>query len=637
MDRIVRYILVGDSSAAVKAFQQTAAAAQTAGAKLDATGRKVEAFGRRVSGIGRSMMLLSGSIIGVGVVAGRMAVNFQSAMEQVHTQAGASQKEVDALSGKVLNLAKTLPQGPQELAAGLYHLESIGLRGARAMDALKIAAQGAAVGNSDLEETATALGSAYLVDIKGAGNLRNVMGLLNATVGAGNMRMGDLVEALGTGILPAAKTAGLGIKDVLGALAIFTDEGYQASSAAAQLGTALHFLYQPTAKAQGALAKINLSGAQLAADMRKPNGLLVALTDLRNGLATLPGGATGIAAEQTLGAILPGGRGRILLTLINQLDRYQGKLNQIGHTSGGFNGAVQKALGTDANRFKSALSSLQVALIQLGAAILPVAVPMFEKLASGVGALTSWFMKLPKPVRSVALALAAILAVAAPVLIVIGGLITAVGAIIGALGLLAPAIGAVGGALMFLAMNPAFLVLAALTAIGIGLYEAYTHSKTFRKVVDTAASAVAKAFKWMWKEAGPVLTFLGNKIKWVTDKAGALIKFFNVTAPSKVVGFLGHLVPHFHAGGIVPHFATGGVVAGAGGGDTVPAMLSPGEGVLRKRVVSALGPSGFAALNAGMVPVAGPDVIELHHETKLDGRTLAESVTHYQLKRAAVR
>jgi hypothetical protein len=44
----------------------------------------------------------------------------------------------------------------------------------------------------------------------------------------------------------------------MGALAVFTDEGYQASSAAAQFSTALHFLYNPTSKASGALESIGL-------------------------------------------------------------------------------------------------------------------------------------------------------------------------------------------------------------------------------------------------------------------------------------------------------------------------------------------------------------------------------------------
>jgi hypothetical protein len=61
------------------------------------------------------------------------------------------------------------------------------------------------------------------------------MAALNATVGAGNMRMGDLISALGTGVLPAAKLAGLSLKDVGAALALMVDEGMQADSAATRL------------------------------------------------------------------------------------------------------------------------------------------------------------------------------------------------------------------------------------------------------------------------------------------------------------------------------------------------------------------------------------------------------------------
>lgn len=46
--------------------------------------------------------------------------------------------------------------------------------------------------------------------------------------------------------------------------------------------------------------------------------------------------------------------------------------------------------------------------------------------------------------------------------------------------------------------------------------------------------------------------------------------------------------------------ATGGQVPGIGSGDTFPAMLTPGEFVMRRSVVDALGAPFFAALNRGM-------------------------------------
>jgi hypothetical protein len=83
-------------------------------------------------GLGRTganlTRMMTVPILGIGAAAGKMAIDFQAAMENIHTQAGASQKEVDKLSTKVLALAKTVPFGPTPLADALYHLESIGLR-----------------------------------------------------------------------------------------------------------------------------------------------------------------------------------------------------------------------------------------------------------------------------------------------------------------------------------------------------------------------------------------------------------------------------------------------------------------------------------------------------------------------------
>ncbi len=70
--------------------------------------------------IGRSMQTVGASMskfvtlptllaAGAGL---KLGVDFQSAMEQIHTQAGASQKEVDNLSVSVLNLAKRCRKGP---------------------------------------------------------------------------------------------------------------------------------------------------------------------------------------------------------------------------------------------------------------------------------------------------------------------------------------------------------------------------------------------------------------------------------------------------------------------------------------------------------------------------------------------
>lgn len=340
---------------------------------------------------------VGGALALAGVEGVKMSVRFGQQMEMIHTQAGASQGEVTKLKGAVLDLGKSTPQGPMELAKGLFHLESIGLRGAKAMDALKIASQGAAVGNAKLEDVTTALGSAWLVNIKGSGDLHQTMAVLNATVGAGNMRMQQLVEALGTGLLPAAKNAGLGLKDTMGALAVFTDEGYQASSAAAQFSTALHFFTNPGKKATDTLKSIHLGQNTLATDMRKPQGLLVAMRDLQTHLKGLSATQRG----KVLGDILPGGRGRIFLTLLNQLDRYQQKMGQIGKTSGQFGEAVKRTQETAAFKIHTAWSRVQVALIRFGDMLGKYVVPIIARVLQAGAKLLVWLSGLPGRIAAV--------------------------------------------------------------------------------------------------------------------------------------------------------------------------------------------------------------------------------------------
>ncbi len=92
--------------------------------------------------------------------------------------------------------------------------------------------------------------------IKGTENMSEAMGILDATIGQGNMRMDGLVAALGTGILPTAKAFGLSLKDVGAALATLTDNGMGADEAATRLRMTISLMGAPSKKAADALKTI---------------------------------------------------------------------------------------------------------------------------------------------------------------------------------------------------------------------------------------------------------------------------------------------------------------------------------------------------------------------------------------------
>ncbi|NBR15964.1 MAG: hypothetical protein EBU01_15515, partial [Crocinitomicaceae bacterium] len=95
----------------------------------------------------------------------------------------------------------------------------------------------------------------------------------------------------------------------------------------------------------------------------------------------------------------------------------------------------------------------------------------------------------------------------------------------------------------------------------------------------------------------------------IADSIKPLLPLLGAVAAFKAVkgigGFLGGVGAGltsgrtFHSGGKVQAFATGGLVPGSGNSDTVPAMLTPGEFVIRKSSVAKLGAENLAHMNKG--------------------------------------
>lgn len=508
----------------VAGSREAAASVRSIGTATAETNAKTGAAGSRMTGVAG---LASKAFMGTAVAAGafayestKMAIAFDKQMEMVHTQAGATQGEVTRMSAAILAMSKSgqYAQGPQQLAEGLFHLESIGLRGARALNALKIAADGAAVGNANLETVTTALGSAWLVGIKGAGNLHSVMATLNATVGAGNMKMQDLVDSLGTGVLPAAKLAGLSLTDVMGALATLSDEGWHGSSAMAQLATAFHFLTDPTKKAQKAIAELHLSTFQLSDTMRT-KGLPAALKLLHDRLSTYSPAQQG----RLLGDILPAGRGRVLEVLMNQVDRYGMKIHQIQGTSKNFAQDVAATHQTAAFKIHAAWSQIQAFMITIGHALEPVAVALAQAFARFIG----WLIKVAPTIGKILPYIAPLVAgfLAYKVAVLAGAaaeIIWAGAGFIMAVITLIPAITSLKDAWVLLNLvmdaNPIFIIIAAVVAIGVAIYMLWTHCTAFREALIAVFNALKTAFM-------VVVNALVAAFKWLAGAAGTVADF----------------------------------------------------------------------------------------------------------------
>lgn len=492
-----------------QALTDTEKSATSLGARITAAGQSMQSFGSSMMSAGRTLsMAFTAPILAAGGAAVYMASNFGAAMEQIHTQAGASQAEVQSMSAAVLDLAKTVPVGPEALATGLYHVESLGLRGAQALDVLKFAAEGAALSGSNLEDTASALGAVIQSGIGGVHGYADAMGQLNGIVGAGNMRMQDLVTSLSSGILGVAREFGVSLRDIGASMDVMADSGVPAIDTTTRLRMSLAMMAAPTAIASKYFKELGLDQLQLARDLRQ-NGLLGALQDLKahlDAFSTDPNVQADILAR-----MFGGGRSSsVVLGLINQLPLLQQKLDVIDEKSKTFGEDFADYLDLPAAKWKQFIADVQADAIKLGNALLPLATQILEDLQpflAWLDRMITGFQRLPGPVQGAILAFVALLAAIGPVSLVLGMYISAVGTIVTGAGALVSAITAGADAFVVLggaelaALGPIALLVVGLAAVGIAGYELGAHWSSVWSGIQSATATATDYIVRAWYAA----------------------------------------------------------------------------------------------------------------------------------------
>lgn len=130
----------------------------------------------------------------------------------------------------------------------------------------------------------------------------------------------------------------------------------------------------------------------------------------------------------------------------------------------------------------------------------------------------------------------------------------------------------------------------------LALIRSITETSTFQVMANTALSLASALIK-LADSIKPLLPLLGAMA------AVKIAKGLGTFAGGLIGGFTSGRT--FNKGGKVHYFARGGMVPGTGNRDTVPAMLQPGEFVIKKSSVNKLGASNLAAMNENRYAIGG--------------------------------
>jgi TP901 family phage tail tape measure protein len=212
-------------------------------------------------------------IVGIGVAAGKMALDFDAAMTKIVSLVGISSDEVAGMRDSVLKLSSATGKSATELADALFVVTSAGLRGESALKALDASAKASASGlgeTADIARSVAGALNAYGPAMLDAGRATDI---IVATARAGNFETSQFAAALGR-VLPFAKQAGASLEEVGGAVALLTRTNGDAAQSVTQISALMRAFVVPTEEAKKALADAGLS----ASDMRDRIG--------RDGLAS---------------------------------------------------------------------------------------------------------------------------------------------------------------------------------------------------------------------------------------------------------------------------------------------------------------------------------------------------------------
>lgn len=307
------------------------------------------------------------ALAGISIASVKLASDFETSMNRVQALVGVPAAEVQQLSQQVLDLAKTLPVAPTELADALYFIESAGLRGSRAMDALTASAQASAAGLGDTKDIADAVTSAMNAYASSGLTATHATDILIAAVREGKTDPAQFASVLGQ-VIPVAAAVGVSFDEVAAAIASSTREGLNASRAATGFRFLLTSFIRPSQQSEEALAGVGISLQDLS-DSLQNRGLLATVTSLANKFdistaagrklfATVVGGSRGMLAAQ----ILVGQNAEAVQQVFQDVANSSGSLFEAFNIAGE---RLSFQWGTVVNQFR-------VAGIELGTSLLPI-------------------------------------------------------------------------------------------------------------------------------------------------------------------------------------------------------------------------------------------------------------------------
>jgi TP901 family phage tail tape measure protein len=400
-------------------------------------------------------------------------------------------------------------------------------------------------------------------------DLAESIDFLNAVENQTVVSLDDITTAIPK-VAPVIQSLGGDVKDLAFFMAAMKEGGINASEGANALKSGLASLINPSEKSAAFLASlgINLKGIVEA----NPNDVKGVVIGFAQALDKLEPTKRAQAIEQLFGKFQFARLSTLFDNVIRDGTQASRVLDLAGASIDELASMSEKELGVTAesamNKFLKTVEDLKIALAPIGEVFLQVVTPFVEMISD----IAEGFNRLPEGIQKGIAATVAIVGGLGPVVLMTFGLLA----------------NGIANAIKFVAMlRNGYLGLTGQT----DLLSEQTQYMTMEQLEAAAAAASldqshSKLIQTFNVEAGAV-----SKLTQAYQQAMAAGSKFAAMNPNLIAPVAKSAAK----------FASGGVVGGSGNKDTVAAMLTPGEFVVKKDVAQQMIPF-LEALNSGKLP-----------------------------------
>lgn len=274
-EEVVSVKLVSENKQFIRSFNEAADAVGNVTKAGIAMGKGFATATRQVqdqvSQIGQQAKRVAMVIAGVGVSTGIMAglglknfASMQTAMANVATVTDTTKVSVMGLQNTLMKMSANIPKSAEELAAGLYEVQSAGFQGAEALKVMEATSKFAVAGIVDMGTSVratTGLMNAYGIS---ADNAMHITDVLFKAVEEGQMTASEFAINIGDWA-SSASSLGISMESAAAALAVMTTRGAMpANLAATSLNSMMRNLIRPTEAMTDALKRMGFDSGKAA-------------------------------------------------------------------------------------------------------------------------------------------------------------------------------------------------------------------------------------------------------------------------------------------------------------------------------------------------------------------------------------